>query len=73
MVGAGLKDFHQSAMPMKDVLPQKCHWIKDTAVTFQPDKNCIILKSGEKVGKVFMWLFWTSNENECYYCCQYYY
>jgi len=49
LVGGGLKTFKESGKPMSQVLPESCEWIKEKAVSFQPENNSLKLASGEEV------------------------
>ncbi|KAF9437994.1 hypothetical protein BGZ76_010281 [Entomortierella beljakovae] len=48
-VGAGLKTFEESKLPMGQVLPEKAQWIKDSVATFNPTKNTVQLANGESI------------------------
>jgi sulfide:quinone oxidoreductase len=48
-VGAGLKTFDESKMPMSEVMPEKAQWIKDSVSSFDPKQNTITLANGESV------------------------
>ncbi|KZS42480.1 pyridine nucleotide-disulfide oxidoreductase [Aquimarina aggregata] len=45
LVGAGTFDFSKTAKTMASVIPQGVQWIKDYAVSFDPDVNTVITKS----------------------------
>ncbi|KAF9111217.1 hypothetical protein BGX27_005219 [Mortierella sp. AM989] len=48
-VGAGLKTFDESKMPMSEVMPEKAQWIKDSVASFNPKQNTVVLANGEEV------------------------
>lgn len=48
-MGGGLQNFEASAKPMKDVLPKKATWIKDSASRFFPEENRLVTASGEEI------------------------
>ncbi|KAG0044804.1 hypothetical protein BGZ83_009926 [Gryganskiella cystojenkinii] len=48
-VGSGLKTFDESKMAMKDVMPEKAQWIKDSVASFNPGKNTVTLANGESI------------------------
>lgn len=48
LVGAGIKQFNQSAKDMKSILT-KSTWIKEKAMEFKPDKNLVITDKGKEV------------------------
>lgn len=54
MVGGGLKDFSQSAKPMKDVLPRKAEWIKQSVVSFNPDESKLTTSEGDEISYEFL-------------------
>ncbi|KAG0004684.1 hypothetical protein BGZ79_008432 [Entomortierella chlamydospora] len=48
-VGAGLKTFDESKMPMSEVIPEKAQWIKDSVASFSPNQNTVVLANGESI------------------------
>ncbi|KAF9357760.1 hypothetical protein BGX26_003111 [Mortierella sp. AD094] len=48
-VGAGLKTFDESKMPMSEVMPEKAQWIKDSVASFNPNQNTVVLANGESI------------------------
>lgn len=49
LVGCGLGSYSYSQKPMKQVLPKKAKWIKDSVIGFDPDNNQITTSSGDTV------------------------
>jgi sulfide:quinone oxidoreductase len=39
LVGAGTYDYKQTAKPMSEVMPKGVNWVKDYAVSFDPENN----------------------------------
>ncbi|XP_048251074.1 sulfide:quinone oxidoreductase, mitochondrial-like isoform X1 [Haliotis rufescens] len=54
LVGAGIKTLQASGRPMQSVLPRGCDWIKDRAVSFDPDRCTVTTGSGEQIGYDFL-------------------
>jgi hypothetical protein len=48
-VGSGLKTLDESKMAMKEVMPEKAQWIKDSVASFNPTQNTVVLANGESV------------------------
>ncbi|KAG0309915.1 hypothetical protein BGZ98_000003 [Dissophora globulifera] len=48
-VGAGLKTFDESKMPMSEVMPEKAQWIKNSVASFSPNKNTVTLANGDSI------------------------
>lgn len=48
LVGGGTFDVNDTIRDEKDYIPKKATWIKDAVATFEPDKNQVTCKSGEK-------------------------
>lgn len=50
LVGGGLRQNHQSAKPMKDVIPSGgSQWLQDAASQFDPDSNTVQTKDGKTI------------------------
>ncbi|MBC8757733.1 NAD(P)/FAD-dependent oxidoreductase, partial [Kordia sp. YSTF-M3] len=41
LVGAGTYNYNKTQRPMKSVMPKNADWIKDKAVSFDPDTNTV--------------------------------
>nr|XP_002129153.1 sulfide:quinone oxidoreductase, mitochondrial [Ciona intestinalis] len=54
LVGAGAKPMSSSQKSMKDVIPPKATWIKDSIQQFDPENNQVILGNGEKVSYKYL-------------------
>ncbi|WP_379921912.1 FAD/NAD(P)-binding oxidoreductase [Erythrobacter sp. R86502] len=50
MVGGGVFDVATTVRPMASVMPKGVRWIKQAAVSFQPEDNQVTLKDGGTVG-----------------------
>ncbi len=50
LVGAGTYDFNKTARPMMDMIPKGVDWIRDKAASLDPDRNSVVLASGDIVG-----------------------
>ncbi|KAF8982477.1 hypothetical protein BGZ46_001203 [Entomortierella lignicola] len=48
-VGAGLKTFDESKMPMSEVMPEKAQWIKESVTSFHAEQNSVVLANGESI------------------------
>ncbi|KAG0316118.1 hypothetical protein BGZ97_007375 [Linnemannia gamsii] len=48
-VGSGLKTLDESKMAMKEVMPEKAQWIKDSVASFNPTQNTVVLANGESI------------------------
>ncbi|KAG0229553.1 hypothetical protein BGW42_001532 [Actinomortierella wolfii] len=48
-VGGGLKPFDESKKPMKDVIPKRAQWIKESVASFTPESNKVTLANGETI------------------------
>merc|ERR1712110_692803 len=46
LVGGGVKSLEQSRMSMKDVLPSKAKWLKDSVTSFDPASNKLVIATG---------------------------
>ncbi|WP_084696253.1 NAD(P)/FAD-dependent oxidoreductase [Salisaeta longa] len=49
LVGGGVCPKEESQRPMQEVIPPHVKWIKDAAVSFEPEENRLGLRSGEKL------------------------
>ncbi|KAK4310135.1 hypothetical protein Pmani_018274 [Petrolisthes manimaculis] len=49
LVGGGMKKLEDSGKPMSQVLPKKADWIKQRAVSFEPDNNTVTTQDGQQV------------------------
>ncbi|XP_014214920.1 sulfide:quinone oxidoreductase, mitochondrial [Copidosoma floridanum] len=49
LVGGGIKSLKSSKKHMKDVLPQKAQWLKDSVTKFKPDENIVMTSNGDTV------------------------
>jgi len=49
LVGGGTKTLQQSVRPQSSLLPKSVSWFRERVTTFQPDENCLITQSGEKI------------------------
>ncbi|XP_041355640.1 sulfide:quinone oxidoreductase, mitochondrial-like [Gigantopelta aegis] len=54
LVGGGLKSFSQSNRPMGSVLPRDCEWIKDRAVSFDPENCTVTTSNGQQVNYEYL-------------------
>ena len=54
MIGAGIKKVDDSYKKMKDVLPKKAKWIKDSVSTFEPESNKIVSNEGHVINYEYM-------------------
>ncbi len=45
LVGAGTYDYKKTARPMAEVMPNGVNWIKDYAMSFDPENNVVTTKS----------------------------
>ena len=54
LVGGGVKSLEQSRMSMKDVLPSKAKWLKDSVTSFDPASNKLETSAGDSVS--YDWL-----------------
>ena len=45
LVGAGTYDYKKTAKPMEEVMPKGVQWIKDFAISFDPENNSIDTKN----------------------------
>ncbi len=54
LVGGGVLDFDRTVRSEATCIPEKAHWIRDSAESFEPDNNLLITKSGEKITYDFM-------------------
>lgn len=54
LVGAGIKNVHQSARLMSDVLPQECVLYPQKVVEFDPDNNQVKLANGVVISYRFL-------------------
>eukprot|EP00095_Tigriopus_kingsejongensis_P008451 maker-scaffold18_size714446-snap-gene-1.15 protein:Tk08451 transcript:maker-scaffold18_size714446-snap-gene-1.15-mRNA-1 annotation:"sulfide:quinone mitochondrial precursor" len=54
LVGGGQKSLSQSGKPMKDVLPKKADWIKDKAMTFDPDNCKVTTQNGDVISYEYL-------------------
>lgn len=45
LVGAGTYDYKKTTKPMSEVIPAGAAWIRDFALSFQPEKNSVTTKS----------------------------
>lgn len=50
LVGAGAYDVEKTRQPMADVMPKGVHWIKDYAMTIDPDKQVVTTKGQNAYG-----------------------
>ncbi|GAA27369.2 sulfide:quinone oxidoreductase [Clonorchis sinensis] len=49
LVGAGLRPFKDSVIPMSKAIPESVHWIRDAVFAIDPEKSKLHLKSGKQV------------------------
>ncbi len=49
MVGGGIFDFDATVRPESSVMPKGVTWIKKAAMAFDPDRNAVVVESGEAV------------------------
>ena len=49
LVGGGVKKLQQTRSPTETLIPKGVTWIHESIASFEPDNNCLTLKSGEKV------------------------
>ena len=49
LVGAGIRNVHESERPMSQVLPKQCVHIQQKVVEFDPEASQVTLKNGEVV------------------------
>ena len=49
MVGGGFYDINDTIREESSLIPDGVNWIKDSVLSFQPEENAIILKSGNKL------------------------
>lgn len=47
LVGAGIFDVRKTVRNEKDYIPKGATWVKDAVVTFQPESNRVLCKSGK--------------------------
>ncbi|KAJ1979794.1 hypothetical protein H4R34_002696 [Dimargaris verticillata] len=53
-VGGGLKDFDQSCLPMRDVIPDKADWLQTRVAQVLPESNQVLLASGQTVSYQYL-------------------
>lgn len=49
MIGGGILDLSESQRKMNEVLPENVHWVKDSAVKFNPEENLVITAEGHEI------------------------
>ncbi|OON15063.1 pyridine nucleotide-disulfide oxidoreductase [Opisthorchis viverrini] len=49
LVGAGIRPFKESVIPMSKAIPESVHWIRDAVFAIDPEKSKLHLKSGKQV------------------------
>lgn len=49
LVGAGAEKLEHARRDMKDVLPEGCTWLKDTAIEYEPKKNIVRTAKGQVI------------------------
>lgn len=54
LVGAGTYDFNKTQRPMKSVIPEKADWIKDKAVSFDPENKTVITAKNGNVSYEYL-------------------
>ncbi len=54
MVGAGIFDYAATVREEASLLPKGALWIRHAAAAFDPDRNEVVLDSGERVGYDFL-------------------
>lgn len=54
LVGAGVFKMQNTIHDEADVMPEKATWIKQSAVSFQPEKNSITLDNGESINYQYL-------------------
>jgi len=54
LVGAGVFDIKKTIHREADVMPKEVKWIRQRAVSFQPEENTVTLDNGEKVGYQYL-------------------
>lgn len=54
LIGAGLKELSSSHRNMKDILPKKAKWVKDSVSSFQPKDNSVTTKEGHTISYDYM-------------------
>lgn len=50
LVGGGVFDRAQTLRPMAKVIPKGVHWIHAAAAAFEPERNCVVLEDGSRIG-----------------------
>ncbi|XLS29744.1 FAD/NAD(P)-binding oxidoreductase [Flavobacteriaceae bacterium M23B6Z8] len=54
LVGAGTYDYKKTGKPMKKVIPKKAQWIKDHAVSFDPENNAVDTKNSGTISYEYL-------------------
>lgn len=54
LVGAGVFDIKKTIHREADVMPKEVKWIRQRAVSFQPEENTVTLDNGEKIGYQYL-------------------
>ena len=55
MVAAGLKDFDRTIRrSTKEVIPERCHWIQDKVMAFEPEQNKLLLTNCKEIFYEFL-------------------
>lgn len=55
MVAAGLKEFDRTIWRRtEELIPEKCKWIQDKVVAFEPEQNKLILKNCKDIYYEFL-------------------
>jgi sulfide:quinone oxidoreductase len=50
LVGANVFDRRRTERSMASVMPRKVTWIRAAAADFEPNRNCVVLEDGERIG-----------------------
>ncbi|XP_077975602.1 sulfide:quinone oxidoreductase, mitochondrial-like [Styela clava] len=54
LVGAGVKPMSSSRKAMKDVIPSKATWIKDSVAKLNPDEKSVTLSNGDTISYKYL-------------------
>ncbi len=50
LVGGGVFERADTERSMADVMPKDVKWLKAAAAGFEPERNCVVLEDGERIG-----------------------